>query len=53
MKKSTVILLCMTAAFLSTGKLVDGIAGIALTGAGAITATAALVTALKKDKEDA
>lgn len=53
MKKSTVILLCMTAAFLSTGKLVDGVAGTALTGVGALTATAALLTALKKGEEDA
>lgn len=50
MKKSTLLLLASTVAFVTVGRLVEGTAGILFTVAGAIQATAALISALPRKK---
>ena len=50
MKKSTLILICLTAVFASAGWMSDSTVGILSYIAAAISATAALVTAMKGAK---
>ena len=50
MKKSTLLLITTSAAFLAAGRLVAGLGGTLFTLAGAIQATAALISALPGKK---